>query len=238
MAEFASPRFQDEPWLLEILNDPDTGTKKLQVGDQGSDVQAVQQALFDLAWTWRIHPSFPDEHQFVIGTFGPVTHRVVQAYKTHHDITFPGAPPGTYTGTAGPRTLARLDADIVEYDQSQVDIAVHFHELVSEGWDLVLDDHEQPQPRTWIDSGGTFYPLRAWGEIGMIVWSPQAGAWELHDPILGEWLDRDRALGPLGFPISDLYGDEHGNLLCDFEGGTLHYDTISETAQIIDTPSG
>ncbi len=49
--KFQSPRFEGEPHLLQILNDPDTGLMKLGPGSPPESVRRLQQALFDLGWT-------------------------------------------------------------------------------------------------------------------------------------------------------------------------------------------
>ena len=68
MAEFESPRFADDPLLVEILNDPDTGTKKLQPGSPAGSVRTLQQALFDLEWNLRTPlPHLTEPGEFVDG---------------------------------------------------------------------------------------------------------------------------------------------------------------------------
>ena len=119
MADFQSSRFAGDQLLLAILNDPDTGTLKLGPGSPPDSVKRLQQAVFDLGWTLRIDPPFPDQDQFVIGVYGPVTTKTVLAFKTHHDIHFPpSAPTGFIDGFAGPRTFERLDSDCVPFDAS------------------------------------------------------------------------------------------------------------------------
>jgi hypothetical protein len=66
--EFKSLRFAGDPVLEEILNDPDTGTKKLQPGSDPDAVRRVQQAFFDLGWTLTVSPPVTDPSIFVIGT--------------------------------------------------------------------------------------------------------------------------------------------------------------------------
>ena len=52
--QFKSPRFAGDVVLQQILDDPDTGTKKLQSGSDSSAVQKVQALLFDLDWLRRL----------------------------------------------------------------------------------------------------------------------------------------------------------------------------------------
>lgn len=76
--EFESPRFAGDSVLEEILNDPDTGTKKLQPGSPVESVTKVQQALFELGWTSRIDTPVLDPAVFVIGIYGPLTTKTVE----------------------------------------------------------------------------------------------------------------------------------------------------------------
>jgi hypothetical protein len=105
--EFASPRFARDPVLEEILDDPDTGTKKLQPGSPVENVKKVQEALFELGWTKRLIPPFGDHDAFVIGIYGPITSKTVTAYKTQYHIHFPpSAPTGFIANTQARRPSA------------------------------------------------------------------------------------------------------------------------------------
>ncbi len=79
MAEFQSPRFAGDQVLEEILNDPDTGTKKLGPGSPPDSVRRLQQALYDLAWTFKITPPVHEQRDFVVGNYGPLTTKTVVA---------------------------------------------------------------------------------------------------------------------------------------------------------------
>ena len=67
--QFDSPRFAGDALLEDILNDPDTGTKKLQKHSPADAVRKVQQALFDMNWPLRMLPPITDESVFVDGRF-------------------------------------------------------------------------------------------------------------------------------------------------------------------------
>ena len=85
MAEFQSPRFMGDALLLDILNDPDTGTRKLGPGSPASSVATLQDALFDLMWNLRTsEPVIHDRSEFVVGIYGPKTTEAVKAFKTPH----------------------------------------------------------------------------------------------------------------------------------------------------------
>jgi hypothetical protein len=218
--EFQSPRFQGDPLLLEILNDPDTGTLKLQPGSPPGSVRTLQQALFDLGWTLRIDPPFPDQSQFVIGIYGPVTTRTVLAYKTHHNITFP--PTGHIDGLAGPRTFKRLDTNCVTFDASVAAIEEKAAELQAAGIDVQLDN----DPPTTLPILGTHTARRLAfidERAGAIYHSASAGAFEVDGPLFDEYQARDGPAGPLGSPVSDVF-EENGFLRSDFEHGSLRLD--------------
>lgn len=231
--DFQSPRFQGDPDLLRILNDPDTGTEKLQPGSPPNAVRALQQALFDLGWTLRIEPAFTDEAAFVVGIYGPVTTKTVLAYKTHYDIHFPpDAPTGFIDGFAGPRTLARLDAQIVPHDASVVVIEAKAEELRALGLDVML--HATP-PTTLPVLGTHGVERTAWvnGELGAVLHTAELGAFEVHGAIYTDYLRHGGASGPLGFPVSDQYDEDGDTQRSDFEHGSVRYHVSTGTTEFV-----
>lgn len=73
MIDFASPRFAGNTLLEEILNDPNTGSKKLRKNSEVDAVRRVQKALFDLGWSLRIDEPAADEQVVVDGAYGLAT---------------------------------------------------------------------------------------------------------------------------------------------------------------------
>ena len=187
--EFQSPRFAGDPVLLEILNDPDTGQKKLGPGSPPDSVRRLQQALFDLAWTLRIDPPFPDPSQFVIGIYGPVTTKTVLAYKTHYDIHFPpAAPTGVIDGFAGPNTLGQLDAHCVPFDTSVAAIEAKADDLRASGIDVALDmgpPSALPILGTQTTARHAFFD----GSAGAIYHSALTGAYEVHGALFDKYVE-------------------------------------------------
>jgi hypothetical protein len=227
--EFQSPRFAGDPLLLQILNDPDTGELKLQPGSPPDSVRRLQQALFDLGWTLRIDPPFPDQSQFVIGIYGPVTTKTVLAYKTHHNITFPSS--GTIDGLAGPRTFQRLDRNCVTFDASVSAIEEKAAQLEADGVDVELDTI----PPSTVPILGTHTAGRHAfidGRAGAIYHSADAGAFEVDGPLFDEYVARGGPAGPLGSPVSDVH-EEDGFLRSDFEHGSLRLDPGTGVVELI-----
>ena len=63
---------------------------------------------------------------------------------------------------------------------------------------------------------------------GLIYWSPDTGAHEVHGDIYGKWSELGRETSPLGYPISDESGTADGiGSYNDFQGGSIfwHPDT-------------
>jgi hypothetical protein len=218
--EFESPRFQGDPLLLRILNDPDTGTLRLGPGDKGESVLRLQRALFDLNWTLRIDEPVLDESQFVIGQFGPKTWKTVLAYKTHHEIIFPGA--ATISGYAGPRTFQRLDRNCVHLDDAIAAIEAKAEDLRLGGAAVKLDT-TPPATRT-IQGLPTAYRYAVLDDReGAIYQHAALGVFAIHGPIYTEYERHGGPVSRLGSPTSDVY-EANGGLRADFEHGALQLD--------------
>jgi hypothetical protein len=203
--DFASPRFQGDEDLLRILNDPDTGTEKLGPGSPPAAVGALQRALFDLGWTLRIDPPFPDETQFVIGEYGPTTTRTVLAYKTHFDLRFPPNDPNGIIGpSAGPQHPAAADRQCVLLDASIAAIEAKAEALRADGIDVVLD-MTPPATGTILGTDGAMRLGQVGGEIAALWHLAELGAFEVHGPIAEAYVSRGHARGRLGFPTSDVF---------------------------------
>jgi hypothetical protein len=180
----------------------------------------VQKALWDLSWTFLIEPKVEDVNQFVIGTFGPVTAKVVLAFRTHYDIVFPGA--SGPTSTVGTATLSKLDDVITKYDASAAAIRLHAQKLTARGTRVTLDNDPafDPYPAVVKRTDGVFWRAFVGGVSGAVMHRPATGAFYVIEPIWAAYLQNGSGSGPLGFPIWDTY-DDGGVLRCDFEGGSL-----------------
>lgn len=221
--DYESPRFQGNADLLRILNDPDTGTAKLGPGSPAEAVARLQQALFDLAWTLRIDPPFPDESQFVIGVFGPVTTRTVLAYKTHYDLRFPPDDPnGFIDGFAGPRTMQHLDPQCVLHDASHVAIELKAEELRADGIDVVFDS-TTPTTRPILGTSGVTRRATLGPELAGFWHTAETGAHMVHGPIVEKYVELDHAHGRLGFPVTDVFTEDPFTLRCEFEHGIIKH---------------
>jgi len=220
--EFTSPRFQGDPLLLEILNDPNTGQKKLKKGSPEGPVLKVQQALLDLHWVEDA--GLIAEELFVDGDYGPATEGTVRVYKAFYHLTFPpGDPFGIVDGYTGPLTLAVLDRHCTLFDEARAALHAKADELIGKGWPLKLvPDYPAPGARPIIGTFGASIVFNMEGVAGEIAYSPTNGAFEVHGPIYIEWLRRGYATGHFGFPISDEYEDGNGLRVSDFEGGSIH----------------
>ena len=233
MVEFQSPRFAGDTVLEAILNDPNTGTVKLGPGSPADSVRRLQLALFDLGWTLRIVPPFPDQDQFVIGVYGPVTIKTVVAFKTHHDIHFPPtAATGVIDGFAGPGTFARLDADCVPFDASIQAIEEKADELRALGMVVELDEVPPatlPILNTRTAARHAFFDT----EPGAIYHSAATGAHEVHGELFTAYIAQGGGAGHLGAPISDVHDDD-GRRRSDFEHGSLVLDPETGTVELIE----
>jgi hypothetical protein len=231
--DFASPRFQGDEDLLRILNDPDTGTEKLGPGSKPAAVAALQRALFDLGWTLRTDPPFPDGTLFVDGDFGPLTSRTVLAYKTHFGLSFPpGDPNGFIDHFAGPRTFALLDRQCVLLDASVAAIEAKAEALRAAGVDVGLD-MTPPATGTILGTDGAMRLAQVGGEIAALWHLAELGAFEVHGPIAEAYVARDHARGRLGFPTSDVFTEDPFVLRCDFQGGFIRHEPGTGSTTVV-----
>ncbi|MFN2587153.1 MAG: S8 family serine peptidase [Actinomycetota bacterium] len=225
--EFESPRFIGNPVLEEILNDPDTGTKKLQKGSDPDAVRAVQQALFDLGWSLRMDPPVASAEEFVDGDYGPATGRAVLAYKTHYNLRFPPDDPNGFVDEfAGPRTLRKLDPQCVLLDEANAAIDTKVAELSVVGVDV------SPTGATTIfdNSPGAVRPATIAQTNGGIFYKRGIGAFEVHGAIFASYqAEHGSAEGPLGYPVTDEVDNPEvtGGRMSEFENGVLFWDPAS-----------
>jgi hypothetical protein len=233
--QFESPRFAGDPLLEEILNDPDTGTKKLGPGSPADSVMRLQKALFDLTWNEEIQPPVVDEGDFVVGNYGPRTTEAVLAFKRQYDIHFPpSAPTGFIDGFAGPRTFAKLDPQCVLLDEAIVAIQDKAAELNAARIATELIGTSRRGTVRIKGTSGTFTAAEIAGASGAVYFKRGLGAFEVHGNIHDAYLAADFAAGPFGFPTSDEHDDGAGFRASDFETGTLR----CELATGVVTPIG
>jgi hypothetical protein len=219
--QFESPRFAGDALLEEILNDPDTGTKKLGPGSPADSVMKLQQALFDLLWTEEIAPPVTSHDAFVIGIYGPKTTEIVTTYKRHYGIHFPGDPPDQFDGFAGPRTFRRLDEQCVLFDEAVAAIATKAAELTDAGIPATLTGVSERGTIREIGTSGTFTTADIGATQGAILYKRGIGAFEVHGRIFDEYLKTGLGEGAFGFPITDEHDDGPGFVASDFEFGKL-----------------
>lgn len=226
--EFLSSRFTGVPLLLEILNDPNTGTLKLGPGSDAEAVIPVQQALWDLRWVRHDNPGTLHS-DFVIGVYGPMTSRIVKTYKQHYDLHFPpDAPTGVFDEFAGPRTLRKLDLHCDLFDEGQIFTAQVIQELslvstitdVSATPDLPAT---QPVPGTLgVKRTVSIVSDDLPADVGIICYKRGVGAFLVDGEI---FLEYDRQGGPggsFGFPITGIFlEDDAQTFRCDFEHGSI-----------------
>jgi hypothetical protein len=221
--EFQSPRFQGDPDLLLILNDPDTGNRKLGPGSPVAAVTRLQRALFDLAWTTRIDPPFLDETQFVIGIFGPVTTRTMLAYKRHFNIRFPpNDPNGLIDHFAGPQTMMSLDRRCVLHDASDAAIVAKAADVSAEGHVVVLDV-TTPTTKPILGTDGAVRLASLDAGLAGFWHTAHLGAHVVHGAIVERYVELGHAGGRLGFPVSDVFKEDPFTLRCDFEHGSIKH---------------
>jgi hypothetical protein len=240
--QFESPRFADDPLLLDILNDPDTGKKKLGPGSPPGSVRTLQEAVFDLTWNLQTsEPVIRTRAEFVVGVYGPKTTQAVRAFKTRYGIRFPpDDPDGVVDGLAGPRTLARLDRTCVLLDQAIAAIAQKARDLIDRGVDVTFDPMER-LATPCEGTSGAWTPAQVAGTFGGIFFRRGHGeANEVHGNIFDTYL-QSFVRGPLGFPITDeeeindLPGFvashfQHGRLRCELATGVVD-ELVSEIAE-------
>lgn len=239
MVEFQSPRFAGDALLLDILNDPDTGTMKLGPGSPPSSVATLQDALFDLMWNLRTsEPVIHDRSEFVVGIYGPKTTQAVTAFKTRYGIHFPSDPTAAIDGFAGPRTLARLDQTCVILDKCIERIATKANELISRGVDVTFDENAR-LTLPFDGTSGSFSPAQIAGTDGAIFFKNHLGeANEVHGAIYQHYL-QTFVQGPLGFPITDEEDliDLQGFRISHFEHGRIRIDmTTGVIDQLVSSP--
>ena len=241
MAEFMSSRFSGNDVLTEILNDPDTGTKKLQKNSEADAVRLVQEALYDLVWAQPFpgEDHYPQRVRFVDGDYGPTTERSVLAFKTKYRIVFPpGDPNGFIDGYTGPRTLEKLDLQIAHRDEIQEVIVEKVGELQRAGAPVRLFPigDEPPPLQPWLGSGRYLRWWTAWGEdpaaeTGVIVASSNDDAFEVHGPIFRRWWDLGGCTGTFGPPTSDVTADGQGGFVSTFSGGQIAVDAAGTVTE-------
>ena len=218
--DFASPRFAGDPVLEEILNDPDTGTKKLAKGSPVDSVTTVQRALWDMWWPTRAEPplDFVAPEGFADGDYGPGTERTVQRYKKEYDIRYPpGAPAGTYDGYAGPRTLAALDYHCVLFDELEAATETKFAEMSASAGS---SGYTRSAPI--IGTTGIHRAVDI-NNVGFNIFAKRGvGAFFVGHPIAPTYMFTfGGAAGPLGFPVGDAFDESPGVRRQDFEFGSL-----------------
>jgi LGFP repeat len=236
MAQFTSPRFIGDTVLEDILNDPDTGTKKLQSGSPAASVTSVQQALFDLGWNLRASPAVEDENAFVDGGYGPATTRTVLNYKIYFDIHFPPTDPfGIYDGFAGPRTLNHLDSHIVLFDEAVDAINTKVSDLQAAGVGVQMPVSNAISERFRIVPAamGVGHLATIDGAAGTILFKRGVGAFEVHGPIFDTYGHEGGPNDRFGFPTSDEHDDGPGFRRSDFEHGSLRLEQATGQVELL-----
>jgi hypothetical protein len=225
-----------EPTLSAILNDPNTGTQKLQPGSPAEAVLPVQRALFDLGWTIRVEPPVPDDSQFVIGIYGPITTKTVLAYKTHYGLRFPpGDPNGFIDGLVGPTTLAHLDKGVVAFDAATDAIAAKAVDLRDGGTDVQVVELN-PRTASILDTAGFWCPTTGPDGAGGGIWTePTVGTFWLVRQTFEKYIELGHAKSFLGFPITDTHFDDpHGDIeRADFQQGGITYDIANDQVEVL-----
>lgn len=230
MAAFRSPRFQGNAVLQDILDDPDTGTRKLQKHSDETAVALVQEAVYDLLWALSPTGSgaYPSRSAFVDGDYGPTTERAVLEYKRHYRIVFPPGDPGGFVdGFTGPRTLQKLDGHIAWRDlvRDVIDARVTAMQAAGEPVALAPIGSEPPPLQPWRGSGGYLTWEATWGgQPALLVGTRPDIAFALRGGILARWLELDGCKGAFGPPTSDVRPDGSGGFVCTFDGGELAED--------------
>lgn len=211
--QFLSSRFTGIGLLQQILDDPDTGTLKLQQGSPAQAVKPVQRALLDLRWPAEVVPPVPTAG-FDDGVFGTNTLNTVLAYKRCFRVVFPGAP--SVDGFVGPRTLWLLDRHIAWYDSFLAEVDARIAELQASGASVVPGDASKAIRQAALKRSVTVD-----GVEGAVFTSRNTPAVLVRSPFLGAYLDRVRSFGA---PVSEEQDGPDGTREQSFEFGTLRHD--------------
>lgn len=211
--EFMSQRFAGNTLLEQILNDPDTGTLKLQAGSPATAVKPVQKALLDLRWPAEVVPPVPLDG-FDDGTWGTNTQNTVLTYKRCFRVVFPGD--HSIDGLVGPRTLWLLDKHITWYDSFVTEIDGKIAELQASGANVVPGDAAKAVRQAAVKRDVTVD-----GVTGAVFTSRDTPPLLVSSPILEAYLDRVRSFGA---PVSDETDGPDGTREQAFQFGTLRHD--------------
>jgi hypothetical protein len=214
--EFMSPRFAGSPLLQQILDDPDTGTLKLQPGSPAEAVQPVQRALLDLRWPAEVVPPVPLAG-FDDGVFGTNTQNTAVTYKRCFRVVFPGSP--TIDGFVGPRTLWLLDKHITWYDSLLTEVDAKIAELQATGSTVTTGEAAKA-----IRQAALKRDVTVDGVAGAVFISSDTAPVLVRSPILDAYLDRVRAFGA---PVSDEEDGPDGTRQQSFAFGTLRHDPVT-----------
>ena len=211
--EFLSPRFAGNALLQQILDDPDTGTVKLQPGSPADAVRPVQKALLDLRWPAEAVPPVPLAG-FDDGAFGGNTESTVLAYKRCFRVVFPGAP--SVDGFVGPRTLWLLDKHITWFDSLLAEVDGFIADLQAAGATVVPGNAAKAirQPALKRD-------VTVDGVDAAVFNSQDTEPVLVRSPILEAYLDRVRSFGA---PVSEEQDGPDGTRDQMFQFGTLRHD--------------
>ena len=221
--EFMSSRFAGNSVLQQILDDPDTGTVKLQQGSPAGAVKPVQKALLDLRWPAEVVPPVPLAG-FDDGAFGTNTANTVLAYKRCFRVAFPGT--GTIDGFVGPRTLWLLDKHITWFDSMLTEVDGKIADLQAAGATVVPGSATKAirQPALKRD-------VSVDGVDGAVFTSRDTAPALVLSPILGAYLDRVRSFGA---PLADEQAGPGGTREQSFQFGTLRHDPATGQVTRID----
>lgn len=221
--EFLSPRFAGNALLQQILDDPDTGTVKLQQGSPADAVTPVQKALLDLRWPAEAVPPVPLDG-FDDGAFGTNTENTVLAYKRCFRVVFPGD--HVIDGYVGPRTLWLLDKHITWYDSLLTEVDGFIADLQASGAAVVPGDATKAirQPALKRD-------VTVDGVPAAVFNSRDTEPVLVRSPILGAYLDRVRSFGA---PVSEEQDGPDGTREQVFQFGTLRHDPATGQVSRID----
>ena len=211
--ELMSPRFAGNPLLQQILDDPDTGTVKLQPGSPADAVTPVQRALLDLRWPAEVVPPVPLDG-FDDGDFGQNTENTVLTYKRCFRVVFPGT--ASIDGLVGPRTLWLLDKHITWYDSLLTEVDTKIAELQAAGASIVTGDASKAIRQAALKRSVTVDGVEA-----AVFTSRSTSPVLVRTPILEAYLDRVRAFGA---PIADERDGPDGTREQEFEFGVLSHD--------------